>query len=117
MKKIIFLLSIAIFFSCKQKLSIQDRLLIQAKIDAHQSSYGAKFKSDSINYYNSYVLMNAGLGEARAREIADSLIKKQYEGSNEPYNPSFDPNLTYDKFIKYCNEKKYDPVINAKMLK
>jgi len=117
MKKLLLMPFIAIsFFSCNWGISKQDQHYIKTAIAIHNGGYGLRFTMDSLHYYNEFVMANAYKANLQAIHIGDSLIKVLYKGRNEPYQPEFDANLTYEKFIKYCRDKKYDPVLSAKLL-
>lgn len=46
-----------------------------------------------------------------------NLMFTHYDSSDtQHYYPNSDPNLTYEKLIKYCNKKGFDPIVFSKLL-
>jgi len=126
MKKLIYLTYFLVtsFYSCRQKkLSDLDVAFIKGQITLHQLQTApiirGRLETDSAILHDGLpsfsildsvtVKKNDSLNKQMIREIKESK-------NNKEYSPEDDPDLTYEKFIDYCKQKNYDPVLNAKLL-
>jgi hypothetical protein len=121
MKKLFLLIIISLFaYSCKPKLSLQDKMFIDDQILLHNSTFGLKHDEDSMR--NRTTLLEAyisnGTAEKQANKIIDSIYKELFKhDKNWRYNPASDPHLTFKNFMIYCNQNKYlSPREHAKLL-
>jgi hypothetical protein len=96
MKKIL-LIAIVFATSCNSNVSEKDKEYINSQITLHNTSVGLDYK-----------MRNAGNPSV---ESDTNMIK-----SGVNYEPNFDPNLTYERFINYCTKEKLNPLDVAKKL-
>jgi hypothetical protein len=96
MKKIFIV--IALFaISCKSGISDKDKTYIDGQIALHNATVGLQYK-----------LRNA----SDPNVSSDTNMIK----SGVNYEPDFDPNLTYERFVNYCTSNKKNPVEVAEHL-
>jgi hypothetical protein len=95
MKKIII---IALFAtSCKSGISEKDKNYINGQIVLHNTTVGLQYKLKNATDPN----VNSDT----------NMIK-----SGVNYEPDFDPNLTYERFVNYCISQKKNPIEVAEHL-
>ncbi|MDB5200583.1 MAG: hypothetical protein JWO92_2546 [Chitinophagaceae bacterium] len=101
MKKLLYTcLMIITLVACKHKLSERDKSYIETVIGVHEMTVGLQYRLDSLSYGKQ------GLDYNNSQHMRDL----------HPYDPHTDPNLTYEKFIGYCEKNKLDPIKEAKYL-
>lgn len=123
MKKTIllsFTISALFFCSCKQKLSLSDKLFIEDQIALHNATFGLQHDLDSSQRRTELLksLVNSGKSEIEANKYIDSVNQTIYKNDKSiRYNPQMDPHLTFEKFMDYCQHNKWQtPKEHAKLL-
>lgn len=109
MKKILttILLSVVILTSCG--ISEVDRENIEASIAVHNSQVRQDFVKDSLDADVEFQIENAKIKDAPEFKIL--LIKKgaSFKNAwNNPYDIKKDYELTYDKYIQFCEKNSKD---------
>jgi uncharacterized short protein YbdD (DUF466 family) len=90
------IISISLIFLSCGAVSDRDKNFINTNIALHNATFGLNHKLDSLDGKTKYV---------------DTMAKIDIG-----YYPPADPDLTYEKFIEYCQKEKVDPVMFSKLL-
>jgi hypothetical protein len=117
MKIFIMLAANFLIYGCNTGISEKQKGSIETAVLMHNNTYGLKYKMDSINNVAALQASSAWMGKERSKAFVDSSIKETYEHANKKYTPHEDPRLTYEKFVTWCKEMKFDPVEYAQTFK